>query len=343
MKNKKLSWILIYAVVVTLVFKLAFFRLEEYWHWDLFFIISIILILWFGNVYIDQQLNKRIPWIKQPKRRLIFQIVCNTLFTTVTLFVLMYIVHQIKFGDGRIINRKMVETFLPALSITYVVLAIQVSWQFFSALKDSMLEVEKYKTESMLSQMQNLKNQLNPHFLFNNLSVLSSLVYKDQDKAVEFINELSKVYRYTLDTKTSELVTLEEELLFLHHYIYLLKIRFEHSISIQINIDDNLKNAMLPPMCLQMLVENTIQHNETSKASPLQVNIFTEHHSLNVENKVMPRSDKTISSNMGLKNIQSRYAYFTDEKVTISDDGQVFKVVLPLLKHFHQHKILQHM
>jgi two-component system, LytTR family, sensor kinase len=343
LKNKKLSWILIYAVVVTLLFKLAFFRLEEYWHWDLFFIISIILILWFGNVYIDQQLNKRIPWINQPKRRLIFQIVYNTLFTTVTLFVLMYIVHQIKFGDGRIINRKMVETFLPVLSITYVVLAIQVSWQFFSALKDSMLQVEKYKSESMSAQMQNLKNQLNPHFLFNNLSVLSSLVYKDQDKAVEFINELSKVYRYTLDTKSSELVTLEEELLFLHHYIYLLKIRFEHSISIQINIDDNLKNAMLPPMCLQMLVENTIQHNEASKASPLQVNIYTEDHSLIVENKVMPRSDKTISSNMGLKNIQSRYAYFTDEKVTISDDGQVFKVVLPLLKHFHQHKTSQYM
>jgi two-component system, LytTR family, sensor kinase len=343
LKNKGLIWVLIYTVGVALLFKLAFFRLEEFWHWDLIFIIIIILILWFGNVYIDKQLNKRIPWINQPKRRLIFQIVCNTLFTTVTLFVLMYIAHQIKFGDGRIINRKMVETFLPALSITYVVLAIQVSWQFFSALKDSMLQVEKYKSESIAAQMQNLKNQLNPHFLFNNLSVLSSLVYKDQDKAVEFINELSKVYRYTLDTKTSELVTLDEELLFLNHYIYLLKIRFEQSISIHINIDDNLKNAMLPPMCLQMLVENTIQHNEASKALPLQVNIYTEQHSLIVENKVIPRIDKTISSNMGLKNIRSRYAYFTDEKVTISDDGQFFKVILPLLKHVHQHKILQHM
>ncbi|MBK9567514.1 MAG: histidine kinase [Saprospiraceae bacterium] len=250
--------------------------------------------------------------------------------------------HQIKFGDGRIINRKMVETFLPALSITYVVLAVQISRQFFSALKDSMLQVEKYKTESIQAQMQNLKNQLNPHFLFNNLSVLSSLVYKDQDKAVEFINELSKVYRYVLENKTSELVPLTEELSFLDHYIYLLKIRFGNNVIFNVNIDTSKKNALLP-MCLQMLVENTIQHNETSKASPLQVNIFTEHHSLNVENKVMPRSDKTISSNMGLKNIQSRYAYFTDEKVTISDDGQVFKVSCPLLKHFHQHKILQHM
>lgn len=340
MKNKQWSWVLIYAIGMSLLFKLAFFRLEEFWHWDLIFIMLIILILWFGNFHIDQQLNKRIPWINQPKRRLLLQIVYNTLFTTVTLFVLMYIVHQIKFGDGRIINRKMVETFLPALSITYVVLAIQVSWQFFSALKDSMLQVEKYKSESIAAQMQNLKNQLNPHFLFNNLSVLSSLVYKDQDKAVEFINELSHVYRYTLDTKSSELVTLEEELLFLHHYIYLLKIRFEHSFSIHIDIDEGLNRTMLPPMCLQMIVENTIQHNEASKASPLNVHVYSEAQSLIIENAILPRITKTVSSNMGLKNIQSRYAYFTDKKVVISDDGQIFKVTLPLLNQVYHHQIM---
>lgn len=323
---------MIYAVVVTLLFKLAFFRLEEYWHWDLFFIISIILILWFGNVSIDQQLNKRIPWINQPKRRLIFQIVYNTLFTTVTLFVLMYIVHQIKFGDGRIINHKMVETFVPALCITYVVLAVQISWQFFSALKDSMVEVEKYKTESMLAQMQNLKNQLNPHFLFNNLSVLTSLVYKDQDKAVDFINELSKVYRYALDTKTSELVTLDDELLFLNHYIYLLQIRFGSSITFKIDIIERSKKMFLPPMCLQMLVENTIQHNETSQASPLYVHIHDEGDVLIIENRIQPRSDTTHGYGMGLKNIQKRYAFFGVKNVEISKENNIFTVKLPLLE-----------
>lgn len=338
MKNKRLSWIIFFTIGVALLFKLAFFRLEEFWHWDLFFIIIIILILWFGNIFIDQQLNKSIPWIKRPKRRLILQIFYNTLFTTITLFVLMYIVHQIKFGDGRIINRKMAETFVPALSITFVVLAIHISRQFFSALKDSLLEVEKYKTESMQAQMKNLASQLNPHFLFNNLSVLTSLVYKDQEKAVDFINELSKVYRYVLENKSAELVTLSEELVFLNHYIYLLKIRFENKISFHINVEDVNKNVMLPPMCLQMLVENTIQHNEASKASPLDVNIYTEAQKIIIENKILPRLNKTLSSNMGLKNIQSRYAYFTDEKVNISDDGQVFRVILPLLNHHHQHK-----
>ncbi len=325
-------WVLIYAVGIALLFKLAFFRLEEFWHWDLIFIIVIILILWFGNVYIDQQLNKRIPWIKRPKRRLILQIVFSTLFTTITLFVLMYIIHQVKFGDGRIINRKMAETFLPALCITYVVLAIQISWQFFSALKDSMLEVEKYKTESMQAQMQNLKNQLNPHFLFNNLSVLTSLVYKDQDKAVDFINELSKVYRYALDTKTSELVTLEEELLFLNHYIYLLKIRFGSSITFKIDISEVSKKMFLPPMCLQMLVENTIQHNETSQATPLYVHIHDQDDILIIENRIQPRSDTTHGYGMGLKNIQKRYAFFGVKKVEISKENNIFTVKLPLLE-----------
>jgi two-component system LytT family sensor kinase len=332
LKNKQLAKVLIYSTVATLIFKLAFFRWNEFLHWDLFFILAIILFLWYGNVAIDQWLNKHIPWIKQSQKRLILQITYNTLFTTITLFIMMYLIHQVKFGDGRVINRKMVETFVPALCITYVVLAILISRQFFGALKDSMLEVERFKSESINAQMQNLKSQLNPHFLFNNLSVLTSLVQKDQDKAVDFINELSKVYRYVLENKTSELVPLNEELLFLDHYMYLLKIRFGNNVIFNVNIDASKKNTLLPPMCLQVLVENTIQHNEASQATPLQVNIHTQGYTLIIENKVQPRTDSAMSSNMGLKNIQSRYAYLTDEKIEIIHDTNVFKIILPLIK-----------
>ena len=193
------------------------------------------------------------------------------------------------------------------------------------------LEVEKYKTQSANAQLQNLKSQLNPHFLFNNLSVLMSLVYKNQDNAVDFINELSKVYRYVLDNKNSELVGLQEELVFLEHYIYLLKIRFENSISFLIKIDTHTEGGYLPPMCLQMLVENTIQHNEVSQANPLKVLIYTENNHVIVENPIQPRSDKTESSQTGLKNIQSRYAFFTNEKIDIIQTEKMFKVVLPLI------------
>lgn len=319
------------AILAALLYKLLFFRIEEVFDRDIILTTLMVLLIWQGNIQIDKWLNTQYAWIDNPKKRLILQIVACTVFTTVTLFVIMYILHQLKFADGRVINRKMIETFIPTLCITYVLLAINISRQFFKSLKDSLLEVEKYKTESVNAQLENLKNQLNPHFLFNNLSVLTSLVYKNQDKAVEFINELSKVYRYVLDNKNAELVSLQEELAFLEHYIYLLKIRFGDNIEFLINVDKNTEGGYLPPMCLQMLVENTIQHNETSQAKPLKVQIYIENNHLIVENPIQPRSDKTDSSQMGLKNIQSRYAYFTHEKVEILNDGKVFKVVLPLI------------
>ncbi len=167
--------------------------------------------------------------------------------------------------------------------------------------------------------------------MFNNLSVLSSLVYKNQDKAVDFINELSKVYRYVLESNNSELVTLQEEMEFLQHYIYLLKIRFENSISFEIKIEENKKQAFVLPMCLQMLVENTIQHNVASQANPLKVLIYTENNSLVVENQIQARSDFHESSKTGLINLKSRYSFFTDEKIEIWNDNTNFKVILPLI------------
>jgi LytS/YehU family sensor histidine kinase len=245
--------------------------------------------------------------------------------------IMMYILHQIKFGDGQIINRKMVQIFPSAILFTFSLLAVKIGSEFFIALKNSLLETEKYKTESTNAQLKNLKNQLNPHFLFNNLSVLTSLVHKNQDKAVDFINELAKVYRYILDTKNSELVTLKDELDFINHYIYLQKIRFDESIIFEINIKESNKSDFILPMCLQMLVENTIQHNEASQANPLKVVISTTNDSLIIENPIKLRSNVVDSTQTGLKNIELRYSFYTDQKVIVINDGVNFKVILPLI------------
>jgi LytS/YehU family sensor histidine kinase len=244
----------------------------------------------------------------------------------------MYTLHQIRFGDGRIINQRMIQLFPISLSLTFCVLTIHIGKQFYDALKNSLLETEKYKTESAIAQLQNLKNQLNPHFLFNNLSVLTSLVYKNQDKAAQFINELAKVYRYVLDSKNAELVSLQQELDFIEHYIYLQKIRFEDSVVFEINIDESMKSAYLLPMCLQMVVENTIQHNETSQANPLRVSIYTTDNTLVIENPIKLRTNVVDSSKTGLKNIELRYSFFTDEKVIINNNEKTFKVILPLIQ-----------
>ena len=334
MKNSKRNIInkLGIAIAITLFFKIVFFRIEEFFQMDLLFILAIVLIIWEGNQAIDNFLNTRYTWIENAKKRLIIQSILSVVFTSITLFSLMYLLHQLRFGDGRIINRKMIEIFPPAILFTLALLAVKIGSDFFKALKKSLLEVEKYKTESTNAQLQNLKNQLNPHFLFNNLSVLTSLVYKNQDKATAFINELAKVYRYVLDTKNSELVPLQEELDFINHYIYLQKIRFEDSVLFEIKIEESKKSAYLLPMCLQMLVENTIQHNETSQANPLKILIYTENNTLVIENPIKPRSNVADSTKMGLKNIEQRYSFFTDEKVIVSNNGGIFKVILPLIQ-----------
>jgi two-component system, LytTR family, sensor kinase len=319
------------GLMMSSLFKPLFFRRDPFFD-DVFVTIIIATVVIFeGNLRIDSWLGKKYSWITMPKQRIIIQFLASLFYTIFLLYILMFVIHVLKSGNYVLINPKMKQVFVPAIFSTITVLAIDIGHQFFKAWKKSLIEVEKYKTESANAQLQNLKNQLNPHFLFNNLSVLTSLVYKDQDKAVDFINELSKVYRYVLDSKNTELVSLQEELTFLGHYIYLLKIRFESSISFDLTIGETTQQRYLPAMCLQMLVENAIQHNEASQAKPLHVRIYTEHSHLVIENPLQPRSDKTESSQMGLKNIESRYAFFTTEKIEITQDGKVFKVVLPLI------------
>lgn len=334
MKNSKRNILnkLGIAIAITLFFKIVFFRIDEFFQMDLLFILAIVIIIMQGNEAINKGLNSKYSWIENSKKRLIIQSILSILFTSSALFPIMYLLHQLRFGDGQIVNHKMIEIFPPALLFTFALLAVKIGSEFFSSLKNSLIETEKYKTESANAQLQNLKNQLNPHFLFNNLSVLTSLVYKNQDKAADFINELAKVYRYVLDTKNSELVPLQEELDFINHYIFLQKIRFEDSISFEIKIEESKKSDYLLPMCLQMLVENTIQHNETSQANPLKVLIYTDNDSLVIENPILSRSDISESTKTGIKNIKQRYSFFTDKKVIVSNNGKVFKVILPLIQ-----------
>jgi hypothetical protein len=328
----KIGYIIGVSIAIALLFKIVFFPLKDFLDWDLVYIITMVVLIWQGNEFIDISLNTSHPWFKNARKRLTIQILFSVIFTSITLFSLMYLLHQLKFGDGRIINRKMLEIFPPAILFTFALLAVKIGSEFFNALKNSLLEVEKYKTESANAKLENLKNQLNPHFLFNNLSVLNSLVYKNQDKAIDFINELAKVYRYVLDTENAELVPLQEELAFLNHYIYLQKIRFEDSIIFEIKIEDSMKSAYLLPMCLQTLVENTIQHNETSQANPLKVLIYTRNNSLVIENQIKPRSNVADSTKTGLKNIENRYSFFTDKKVIVENNGTIFTVILPLIQ-----------
>ena len=333
MKDKKNRLVYLFGIglAISILFKPLFFRRGPFFD-DVF--ISIILatiIIIEGNLRIDAWLSNKYSWATLPRKRVLTQFLLSLIYTLFSLYLLMFIIHIFKTGNYVALNPKMRQVLIPAIFVTIAFLAIDIGYQFFKAWKQSLIEIEKYKTESINAQLQNLKNQLNPHFLFNNLSVLSSLVYQNKDKAVEFIAELSKVYRYVLDKKNTELTSLQEELEFSEHYIYLLKIRFGQNISFNISIDKAEKQKYLLPMCLQILIENTIQHNETSQAKPLNIRIFTENNCLVIQNPFQPRTDKAESSKTGLKNMEVRYQFFTDEKIQIIHTKRIFKVILPLI------------
>jgi LytS/YehU family sensor histidine kinase len=159
------------------------------------------------------------------------------------------------------------------------------------------------------------------------------LVYKDQDKAVDFINQLSKVYRYLLDNRNSELVTLENELTFIKSYIYLLQIRFDTNIEFKIDVESEFMHKLIPPLSLQILIENAIKHNEISNEMPLTISINVFENQLMIVNNLQLRTNHEPSSKTGLQNIKDRYKHFTDRELEIIENEKSFIVKIPLLSN----------
>lgn len=307
-------------------------KIEHNKLFDYFLSIIITVIVWEGNLIIDHYLNIKYPWLKYPGKRLAIQFMVSMSYTTIATYLPMYAfnVFVCVIPEDRQ-GLLMAAALFAGILVSIILLSIEIGMQFFKNWRNSLIEIEKYKTESVQAQLQNLKNQVNPHFLFNNLSVLSSLVYKDQDKAVDFINQLSKVYRYLLEVRNAQLVSLEEEMVFITSYIYLIQIRFDTNISFEILLNHVDKQKLIPPLALQMLIENAIKHNEISSENPLKVIIKTENSKLVVENNIQLRSNKEESTNSGLNNIKERYRFYTNESVEIYQDNKLFKVALPLL------------
>jgi len=195
--------------------------------------------------------------------------------------------------------------------------------------KTQLLRLQK---ENLQSQFEMLKNQVNPHFLFNSLNVLVSLIKLEPDTAERFTEQLSKVYRYVLENKEKDLVSLETELDFLKAYVYLLEIRFMDKIKININLPEDKLIMQLPPIALQLLIENAIKHNTFSKKNPLLIDIYTDSDDyLLVTNNLQIRDNRIESTGVGLKNIETRYGYLTDKKITYGIVNETFEAKIPLL------------
>jgi len=216
--------------------------------------------------------------------------------------------------------------------IIALVSALYESVFLYDRWKKSILETEMLRRENIESQLEGLKSQVNPHFLFNSLNTLAYIIPEDPIRGVTFVQKLSKVYRYILEIRDKQLISLEEELKFLHSYNFLLKERFGDNLTISVEVPDELKDCQMVPLSLQILFENAIKHNIISKEEPLFIELWGENCRVVVRNNLQRKQQPMRSTRLGLQNIKNRYAYFTQEEVVISEADGYFTISLPLIK-----------
>lgn len=298
----------------------------ELFGWNIVFSFVSWMTLWAVNSELNDFLSKKISWIKFPISRLVAGVVATIFFTVLA------IMGMIKFWEfiWDIKFNNYYEIVVNALIITFFISLFFHGRSFFFEWRRAAVEAERYQKESMTATYESLKNQVNPHFLFNSLNALTNLVYEDQDKAANFIKQLSEVYRYVLDTRDREVVSLEEELKFLKSYAYLQQIRFGDKLSIDLAL--NGTRSMVAPLALQMLVENAVKHNEVSEENPLHVKIYIDKSFLVVENNLQMKSlSGESSSGVGLENIRNRYRFLSSNPVVVEQSENKFIVKLPII------------
>lgn len=198
--------------------------------------------------------------------------------------------------------------------------------------KDTVVEKESLQQQALQNEFEMLKNQVNPHFLFNCFNTLSSLISENKERAETFLNELSKVYRYLLRNNEDGMSTVENEIKFIRSYYDLLKTRHGDALQLTIDIDKRYFPYLLPSLTLQLLIENVVKHNQLSKAHPLVIEIFTTAgNQLVVNNNLQRRTLKVPSNRVGLENIKAKYEILKQKGFQVMEDGKNFTVVLPLI------------
>ena len=253
---------------------------------------------------------------------------------SLTVIFLLHIFEEVVYGNNSfeyfLANEKP-SNYLAAIIITFFVTLSVHAIAFYKAYNENKVKEQKIIAGTANAKFESLKNQIDPHFLFNSLNVLSSLIEENPDNAQRFTTSLSKIYRYVLEQKDKELVSVEEELAFAKTYMNLLKMRFENSLFYEMPTTDVNPEAKVVPLSLQLLLENTVKHNVVSEQRPLHIRIYVEGDYLAVQNDYQKKEVLQERQGVGLQNIVNRYGIITNRKVLIAQNEQTFTVKIPIL------------
>ncbi len=288
------------------------------------------ITLWEGNRLILLLVRKKYPSHLEIVNRLTMQIVCSVVFTLAATKLLVYPIRFV-LGPELCKDKNLYIHFMVNMGATFFVISLYESAYFFGEWKKNVQKTEALARENIQSQFEVLKNQVDPHFLFNSLNTLAALIDENNEPAQKYLEQLSDVYRYVLLNKDRSTVTLEEELAFVESYLYLNKTRFRENLQVETRISEKQQKRKIAPLSLQMLVENAIKHNVISRDKPLTIRISQENDWITVENNVQEKSVFEKSTKVGLQNIINRYSYLSAQPVEITNEPGLFTVRLPLL------------
>lgn len=291
----------------------------------------IAYAIWQGNRYLLFRLRPRFSWLNQPGRKIFALVVSNVFYTipvSVGLAALWYAFAREPGFDWDVVFKVTALCVICVVFIThtYETVFLIRSWE------SDRVRGEKLEKERLQAELEALKSQIDPHFMFNSLNTLSHLIEQDPSRARRFNDLLAEVYRYILGNKDRDLVLLREELVFLESYFELLRIRFGESLRLAVDLDPAaLDLYLLPPISLQLLLENAIKHNDFSATDPLTFRVHLEGGDIVVANDRRPKQSVKPSSKIGLANLNERYRVVTNREIRTGQPNGRFEVRLPLL------------
>ena len=290
-------------------------------------------VLSIGNQWWFEVMTKKFSWQENIVKRVVYGAIGSVILTFLLLVLLNGITYVFIYGASwdYFLEKQRLSWYLFGMIITLVMTLIYHAIYFYKLSQAQKVNEQKIIARSATAQFDALKNQLDPHFLFNSLNVLVSLIEENPKAATKFTTSLSKVYRYVLEQRNKELVSVEEELAFARTYVGLLKTRFEDSITIDIPDHGSRTDAMVVPLSLQLLIENAVKHNIVSDSKPLHLKIYEKNNLLVIENNLQKKQVIKKSTGVGLQNIASRYGLLTDHKMTLEETSTSFIVSLPIL------------
>lgn len=303
-----------------------------------FFSFILITCVFEAHILLNYILNKFYPFERNIFTRIVIQVAISIAIMKFIHFLIFPTVSEY-IASGGLAKFLHVEddffffafTTVLVVSLSIFINSLLISFYFFKQWKESLVKAEKLEKEKALVQFEGLKNQLNPHFLFNAFSSLNSLINEDKELASKFLKNLSKVYRYILQTNEQETISLQTEMDFIQNYIFLLNTRFAGMINIQQKVEESAYDKKIVPVTTQNLLENAIKHNIISAEKPLHINIFTTGNYLVIENNLQKKGQVETSNREGLSKMKSLYSYLSTEPFEVEETENLFRVKIPLI------------